>query len=277
MALLLGRHLLDLHSELQYEPTPKRLRVLAGGRVFADTRRAVIVWEPKRLVPSYAVPAGDLRADLQPADPAPAAAEHPIRTGADSPPFLDPRTPFAVHTCDGESLTVVAEGIELAGAGFRPSDPDLAGYVVLDFHAFEWLEEDDPIFAHPRDPFKRIDVRQRSERVRIEREGELLADSSRAKVLFETHITPRYYLPREDVRKDLLRESDTRTWCAYKGEARYWSAELPGGAVADLCWTFEQPLSDGAEVRDMVAFFNERVDITLDGVPQKRPVTPWSD
>jgi uncharacterized protein (DUF427 family) len=277
MALLLGRHLLELHSQLQYEPTAKRLRVLAGDRILADTRRAVLVWQPKRVVPSYAVPAADLAAELRPADPGPAATERTFHVGALEAPFLDPRTPFAVHTCEGEPLTLVAGGIELPGAGFRPADPDLAGYVVLDFDAFTWLEDEERVYAHPRDPFKRIDVRQSAERVRIERDGQVLADSARPKILYETHIVQRYYLPREDVRTDLLKESDTRSWCAYKGEATYWSVEQRGETVRDLCWTLEDPLSDGVDVRGMIAFFNERVDISVDGVPQDRPITPWSE
>ena len=277
MALLLGHHLLGLHGQLQYEPTPKRLRVLAGDRIVADTRRAVIVWEPKRVVPSYAVPAADLAAELRPAEADPAAEEHPVRVGALKAPFLDPRTPFTVHTSEGESLTLVAGGIEYPGAGFRSADSDLSGYVVLEFDAFTWLEDEDRVYAHPRDPFKRIDVRQSAERVRIERDGQVLADSTRPKILYETYIVPRYYLPREDVRTELLKESETRTWCAYKGEATYWSAELRSGTVRDLCWTLEDRLSDGVEVRGLIAFYNERVDISVDGVPQDRPVTPWSE
>jgi uncharacterized protein (DUF427 family) len=105
----------------------------------------------------------------------------------------------------------------------------------------------------------------------------VLADSTRPKILYETYIVPRYYLPREDVRTELLKESETRTWCAYKGEATYWSAELRSGTARDLCWTLEDPLSDGVEVRGLIAFYNERVDISVDGVPQDRPVTPWSE
>lgn len=272
MALELGAHLLGLHGELLVEPTPKRVRVLTGDRVIADTRRAVIVWQPKRIVPSYAVPVAELDAELTPYRQAP-DEEHAVRIGDSPAPFLDPRTPFTAHTCDGEPVTVRAGGTELPGAGFRPADESLAGYVVLDFDAFGWLEDDEPIHAHPRDPFKRIDVRRSSQRIVVERDGQVLADSTRPKVLYETHITPRYYLPREDVRLELLTESTTRTWCAYKGESRYWSY----GPVADICWSMEEPLSDGTEVCGMVAFFNERVDITLDGVPQPRPVTPWSD
>jgi uncharacterized protein (DUF427 family) len=274
MALHIGAHLLELYGDLQYEPTAKRVRAIAQGRAVADTRRAVIVWEPKRVVPSYAVPEEDLDGKLVPAEPDTESESHPVRIGGHAAPVLDPRTPFAVHTTPGEPLTIQSGDVTLEGAAFRPEDPDLAGYVVLAYTAFEeWREEEDRIYAHPRDPFKRIDVRQGSQHVTISRDGQLLADSTRPKLLFETHIAVRYYLPREDVRLDLMTPSDTRTECAYKGAATYWAAGPDG---PDLCWTIEDPLSDGSEVRDMVAFFNERVDITLDGVPQERPVTPWS-
>lgn len=276
MALHLGRRVIEQFAELQYEPTPKRIRAFTRGRAVVDTRNAVLVWEPKRVVPSYAVPVADLTGALLPANVA-AAAEHPVRLGDDGPPVLDPRTPFPVHTTPGTSLTLRTDDAELPGAAFRCEDPELADYVVLDFAAFEeWREEDDRIYAHPRDPYKRIDVRQSSRHVVISRDGQRLAESRRPKLLFETHITPRCYLPAEDVRQDLLIPSDTRTECAYKGTARYWSAQLSGGVVPDLCWSYEEPLSDGVEVRGMICFFDERVDVMLDGIPQPRPVTPWS-
>ncbi len=277
MALHIGKHLVELYGELQYEPTAKRVRAFAQGRAVVDTRRAVLVWEPKRVVPSYAVPDEDVDGKLTPAEPDADAEAHPVRLGRNSAPVLDPGTSFAVHSTPGEPLTIRSGAVTVEGAAFRPEDPDLTGYVVLDYAAFdEWLEEDDRIWAHPRDPFKRVDVRQGSQHVTISRDGRLLADSTRPKLLFETHITVRYYLPREDVRLDLLTPSETRTECAYKGVAKYWSVNLEARVVPDLCWTYEEPLSDATEVRDMVAFFNERVDLTLDGIPQDRPITPWS-
>ncbi len=277
MTIHLGKRLIELYADLQYEPTSKRVRADVGQQTLVDTGRAVLVWEPKRVVPSYAVPAADVHGELIPSAADDDAVAHPVRLGDEGPPVLDPSTPFAVHTIPGVPLSIRAGDLILDGAAFRFDDPDLAGYVVLDFAAFdEWREEDDRIYAHPRDPFKRIDVRQSSRHVTIARDGQLLADSTRSKLLFETHITPRYYLPREDVRLDLLTESDTRSDCAYKGAARYWSARLAGGVVPDLSWSYEQPLSDAVEVRGLISFFNERVDLALDGVPQPRPVTPWS-
>ncbi|VVJ18278.1 Uncharacterised protein [Amycolatopsis camponoti] len=272
MATRMGARFTGDLAELRYEPVAKRVRAVAGGRTFADSRRAVLVWEPKRVVPSYAFPLPDLRATLTPSDDA-SAPEHPVQLAEGGPPVLDPRTAFAVHTCPGEPLTLDSDGVTLPGAGFRPADDDLAQHAVLDFAAFdEWLEEAEPIVGHPRDPFARIDVRRSDSRVRIEVDGVVVADSAAPRLLFETGITTRYYLPREDVRMDLLTPSDTRTTCAYKGHASYWSV----GAHRDLAWTYDEPLSDARDVAGYIAFLTERVDVVLDGERLPRPVTPWS-
>jgi uncharacterized protein (DUF427 family) len=272
MATRMGARFTGDLAELRYEPVAKRVRAVASGRTFADSRRAVLVWEPKRVVPSYAFPAADLRATLAPADAAP-APEHPVRLAEGGPPVLDPRTAFAVHTCAGEPLTLAGDGVTLPGAGFRPADADLGDHVVLDFAAFdEWLEEAEPIVGHPRDPFSRIDVRRSDSRVRIEVDGVVVAESAAARLLFETGITTRYYLPREDVRMELLTPSDTRTTCAYKGHATYWSV----GGHRDLAWTYDEPLSDVRDVAGYIAFLTERADVVVDGERLPRPVTPWS-
>jgi uncharacterized protein (DUF427 family) len=107
-------------------------------------------------------------------------------------------------------------------------------------------------------------------------DGEVLADSSRGMVIFETGLPPRWYVPLEDVDQDKLVPSDTRTGCAYKGFASYWSVRVGDRVEGDLAWCYRQPRREVAPVADLVAFFNERVDIELDGELQKRPVTPWS-
>ena len=264
-------------GDLRHEPTDKRVRARLGDEVVADTTRALLVWEPRRVVPSYAVPIRDVRADLVPVPPVDGATDDVgfrLPTVSDRP-ILDPSIPFEVHTTDGSPVEVRPPGGTATGPGFLPSDPDLAEHVVLDFASFEWLEEDEPIVGHPRDPFHRIDVIRSSRSVRIELGGRLLAESTRATLLFETMLPIRFYLPPEDVRVD-LEPSSTRTWCAYKGEAGYWSVALPSGAVPDVAWGYEAPLHDAIGVSGLVAFFDERLDVVLDGQPRERPLTPWS-
>lgn len=271
MAVQLSAQFERLLDELRFEPTGKRVRARVGATTVADTRGALVVWEPRRVVPTYAVPEADVHAELVPA-PAVDVPRRPVRLGADGPGVLDPSTGFGAHTCDGEPLTVRAGDDERPDAAFRPADPDLAGYVLLDFDAFDWLEEDEPIVSHPRDPFARVDVRRSSRHVRVERDGLLLAESTRPVLVFETHLPVRTYLPRSDVRLDLLEPSPTRTACAYKGVASYL-----GRDGVDLAWTYESPLPDAGELTGLVCFFDERVDLTVDGVARPRPVTPWSD
>jgi len=127
----------------------------------------------------------------------------------------------------------------------------------------------------PRDPFHRVDVLPSSRHVRLELDGHVLAESSRPVLLFETMLPTRYYLPPDDVRAELT-PSSTRTWCAYKGQASYWSAAAGDRVVPDIGWTYQQPLHDAAQVRGLIAFFNERLDVIADGERPERPITLWS-
>ena len=145
--------------------------------------------------------------------------------------------------------------------------------MILDFDAFDaWFEEDERNVAHPRDPFHRIDIVHGSRHVRIERDGDVLAESTTPYLLFEPPLPVRYYVPPEDVATELLRASATTTFCAYKGRASYWSLE----GEDDVAWSYPEPLREAAEVTGRIAFFNERVDIVVDGTPLTRPITPWS-
>jgi uncharacterized protein (DUF427 family) len=184
---------------------------------------------------------------------------------------LDPSVPFSVRTTEGEPLTLRAGDRE--ARAFRPADPELRGHLILEFRAFDaWFEEDERNVGHPRDPFHRIDIVHSCRDVRVELGGEVLAESSEPYLLFEPPLPVRFYLPAEDVRMDRLEPSDKRSLCAYKGEASYFShPDEP-----DVAWTYIAPLREAAEVTDRIAFFNELVDVTVDGERLERPVTPWS-
>ena len=258
------RDLLDnAVTSLRYEPTDKRLRVYMDADLVADTTDGLLVWEPRRLVPTYAIPVGDFAATLTSAGRVSEIADLPV---------LVPTNPFAAHSCTGEMFDVTVGGRRCALAAFKPDDPDLAGYLTVDFSAFLWREEEEPIVSHPHDPFKRIDILASGRHVRVEADGRLLAESTRPLLLFETGLPTRFYLPPADVAVD-LQPTHTVSDCAYKGRASYFSA--PGG-LTDIAWTYRQPLREAEPVRDHIAFFNERVDITVDGRRLERPATPFS-
>ena len=158
-----------------------------------------------------------------------------------------------------------------------PSEPEPAveGYVSVAWDAVDaWLEEDDEVVVHPRDPYHRIDVLNTSRRVVVRVDGEEVATTSRARILFETALPPRYYLPREDVRMDRLLLSDVRTGCAYKGFPDHFDL----GDAPAVAWSYTDPRRDAELVRDYVCFYQERdeVELELDGVVATSPPTPWS-
>jgi uncharacterized protein (DUF427 family) len=236
--------------ELRHEPIDKRIRATVGSETVVDSTHALLVWEPRRVTPLYAVPVEDVRGELVPSTAAPVSSDAPV---------LHPGIPFAAHSTEGESLDLHAAGTTLSAAAFQPADDDLAGTVVLDFAAFdEWYEEDEAVFSHPRDPFHRVDTRRSSRPVRIELDGVLLAESRRPLLLFETSIPTRFYLPREDVVAD-LELGDKQTACPYKGRATHWSV----GEQRNIAWSYEDPLEEAVAIRGMVAFYDDRVDVTF--------------
>lgn len=278
MSTLLQTALTSALPDLRHQPTGKRIRAVVAGRTVVDSTRALQVWEPRRVVGVWAVPERDIDADLSSAGENPAGdpdAGHHMPEMSERP-VLDPSIPFRVHTTEGTAVNLTVGDKSLAGSGFRPADPDLHGYVLLDFAAFdEWWEEDVRNVGHPRDPFHRIDVLPSSRTVCVARDGEVLAESSRPTLLFETMLPTRFYLPREDVRAELT-PTTTRSTCAYKGYASYYAVSVGGKPVPDLAWSYPDPLPEAAAVTGLVCFFDERVDVTVDGAPVARPVTPWS-
>jgi uncharacterized protein (DUF427 family) len=246
---------------LYLEPTPKRIRVVVGGETIADSRGAYLLHESGHQ-PIYYFPPGDVRADvLEPSD---RHTRCPKKGEA------------SYHT-----IRVGDEVLE-AAAWYYPSvlagaPPELAGLIAFYFNRMDkWLEENEEIFGHPRDPYHRIDVLRTDRVVRVSLDGELLAESSRAFGLFESNLPARWYMPLEDVVADLV-PSEKTTICPYKGDASYYSVRVGDGSVVDdLVWYYPEPLMDAARIKGLVCFFSERVDLSLDGELQERPESPWS-
>ena len=245
-------------STIKVEPTRKRIRVQLAGELVADTTHALLVWEIP-YYPAYYIPAGDIRADLIPAGSTP--------DGIRPVPGLG----------DPEVLTVKVAAATAEGAARRYPGSGAAGladYVRFEWGAMtEWLEEDEPVYVHPRSPYARIDILASSRHVRIEIDGVTVADSGSPRILFETGLPPRYYLPLTDIRTELLRPSDNQTSCPYKGTAAYWSVETPTRTHKDVVWIYRTPLPDSQKIAGLASFYNERVEIFVDGERQERPRT----
>jgi uncharacterized protein (DUF427 family) len=178
---------------------------------------------------------------------------------------------YAVPASDLDGEAVPEQAVERCG------DPELSGFVLLDWDAFDrWREEEEEVVGHPRDPFHRVDVRRSARHVEVSLDGVPLAVSEQPTLVFETGLPVRYYLRPEDVEMDRLVPSSKTTTCAYKGVASYWSVDLGGRVERDLAWCYPEPLPENAELAGLIAFFNERCDITVDGELQQHPRTQWS-
>lgn len=268
MALDLGRHQASLFDQLRFQPVGKRIRASYEGQPVLDTTDALVVWEPRRVVPMYAVPRDDITATLTPCATPP--------TPPDAPPVLGPAR-FDWHFHEGVSFTLGVGGTSFEAAAFVADDPDLRGHVIVNWMPFDWVEETAPMTGHPHDPFKRLDVLPSDRHVVVSSGGTVLADTRRAVAIYETLLPVRWYVPQDDVRMDLLSPSDATSTCAYKGHATYFSLD---GATSDdstdLAWTYVDPLPEAALVKNHVCFYAERTDLTVDGVDVPRPDTLWS-
>ena len=240
--------------------SPRWVRVKFGGQTIADSRRALLLrqYGPGRL-PTYYFPPEDVRLDLLHADGE-----------------ADPAAEMKYW-----SLEAGGQRTARMAWTYQNPPPDLAP--LQDHISFEWAqmeawyEEEEQIFVHARDPYKRVDVIASSRHVRVALAGQTLAESDRPYLLFETLLPTRYYLPAEDVRLDLLQPSRLRTGCPYKGLASYWSVELGNQLFKDIVWSYPDPIPENPKIKGLMCFFNERVDIFVDGQLEPRPRTPWSE
>jgi uncharacterized protein (DUF427 family) len=267
MAVQMAHHFRSAMRELRYEPVSRRIRCSLEGEPVVDTTDAALVWEPRRVVPMYAVPPSDIAAEIIDEG----AAEVPVGV----PPVMGPAN-FSLHTCPGRVIGLTLGERVLHGVGFRPDAPELAGRIELSWGEFDWREEEQDVLGHPHDPFSRIDILAAGRHVVVSLGDQVIADSRRPKVLYETGLPPRWYLPAEDVRTDLLEPSDTLTTCAYKGHAEHFSLTAAGPDGKDVAWVYRQPLHEVAPISGLVCFYNERTDVSVDGVTMPRPRTEWS-
>ncbi|KAK1243374.1 hypothetical protein MKX07_004002 [Trichoderma sp. CBMAI-0711] len=208
-----------------------------------DTTRAVLVWEHE-WYPQYYIPASDIQnASL--------TNEALATLTVAEKPGVEAKSTDRVLKFNNDTSWGV-----------------LAGLVRLEFSAMDsWLEEDLPIYGHPKDPFKRIDILPSTRPIEVRIAGKTVAKSPHAQHLHETGLRVRYYLPLASVVDPaLLRPSKTTTYCPYKGTAEYYDVVLDDGReYKDVVWYYRATLHESAAVAGLISFYNEKVEIYLDG------------
>jgi len=237
------------------EPVPRRIRAMLAGETVFDTTRARYVWELPYF-PQYYVPVEDVRADLLLSEGHTQASRrgtaelHGLRVG-------DEHRPRAARLYAASPV----EG--------------LAGTMRFEWDALDaWYEEDEQVFVHPRNPYVRVDALRSTRRLRVELEGTVLAESAAPVMVFETGLPTRYYLNRTEVDFARLVPSETVTACPYKGvTSGYWSMQAGDTLHRDLAWAYDFPTRGLEPIAGLIAFYNEKVDMSLDGQALERPAT----
>ncbi len=245
---------------VRVEPSPRWVRGELDGEMVVDSKQVLLVLSDHR-PPTYYFPREDiLLSRLRSND---RVAHYPILGD----------TRFWDLANDGDGTENAAfEHTEL------PDDlSPLRDHLAFKWNAMDhWYEEDEEVFVHARNPYTRVDAIQSTRHVRIEVDGQTVADSHMPVLLFETGLPTRYYLPEEDIQMAWLKPTSTHTSCPYKGTASYWSLSVNGKKYPDLVWGYPDPIPEAGKVKGMFCFYNEKVDIYVEGELQARPQTPWS-
>lgn len=245
------------------EPNPRWIRGHVDGQTIVDSRDSLFVWE-FRYYPQWYFPISDLAAELRPTGDVEQTKNRGDATVYD----------IVVPAADGRAERV------LPAAARRHLDspiPELRDRVRILWDSIDrWFEEEVEVFVHPRSPYVRLDILPSTRRVTIKIDGTVVAESSNPSILYETGLPSRYYLPAADVRRELLTPTETSSACPYKGVAKYWNVTIDGTVHQDIVWGYDNPLPESADAKDLMCFYNEKVDIELDGKPLTRPKTKFS-
>lgn len=228
-----------------WEPWPRRMRAMLDGEILLDSRAGMLLHETGVFSQLY-FPLADFRSDLLHESTSvgvPARQSWSTGSGAHLVERCITSSPFA------------ADGSEL-----------LPGYATVGYASMDrWFEEDDPIYAHPRDPYHRVDVLSSSRAVVVRLGDTVIAQSRRPKLLFETGVPIRYYVPFDDVRLELLAKSDTISECPYKGDGQHWHLRVDGTEVPDAAWSLPHPLPEGLRAAEHVCFYPDKLQTEIDG------------
>ncbi len=247
-----------LKDGVHIELSPRRVRAYFDDQLLVDSQKVLLVFETRR-PPVYWFPIEDVRMDLL----APKGAAAGSGAGTQR---------WRSNTGGRVEENLAWNYAEPAG-DLAPLDGHIAFYWNAVDH---WFEEDEEVFVHPRDPYTRVDTVHSSRHVRVEVDGQVVAETRRPVLLYETGLPTRYYIPKLDVRMDLLEATDTLTHCPYKGAASYWSLRVGEKTYRDFIWAYPRPIPEIPKIENLLCFYNEKVDLYIDGVMQERPLSPFS-
>ncbi|KAF4971409.1 hypothetical protein FZEAL_9860 [Fusarium zealandicum] len=258
----IARHLIKHGPRKTYE-TSRRVRAVHNHTFIVDTTKSVYIWEHD-FYPALYVPQKDLiNCELNDKREIPSEGNGSAAVAE-----------LVVSPHDGLGEARV-EGV----LRFNTDETlgHLAGKVRIEFGSIsQWLEEDAPIYVHPKDPFKRVDILRSQRPIEVKVNGKTIAKATSCMHLFETGLPTRYYLPLASVDQAVLRHSDLRTRCPYKGEAEYYNIVVDGEEMNNLAWYYRHPTQESADITGLVCFYNEKVDTILDGQLQERPKTHFA-
>jgi uncharacterized protein (DUF427 family) len=236
-------------DQIRIDRTPRRIRAELGGTTVADSTDARLGYatgqHPQYLLPASNVAWDDLDVDQN---------DHK------SDAFGDFHT---VRRAAGEGQV-----------GRSYVTGHAKGLVHFDFDAMDaWFEEDEQIWFHARDPYRRVDVTESSRHVEITVNGATVARSDRPRLVTETALPERWYVPRADVDWSALTPSDTESACQYKGIASWFDVEVGGERLVDVAWGYERPVGDAPKLAGLVAFYAEHaaVETYVEGTAQPKP------
>jgi uncharacterized protein (DUF427 family) len=238
-------------AALRVEASPRWVRGFVNGKAVVDSKRVIVVYGARRLA-TYFFPIADVRMDL-------------LRPAETQSPPGEQRFFLAMDDR-------VIEDVAWRYTGLDDEHAELRDYIAFEWRKIDaWFEEDDEVFVHARDPYHRVDVLNSSRHVKVVVGGQVVAETRRPRLLFETGIRTRYYIPKVDVRMDLLERTATATGCPYKGTAAYWSVRVGDQLVPDAVWGYPFPIPECSKIQNLLAFYNEKVDIYVDGELDSAP------
>jgi uncharacterized protein (DUF427 family) len=167
----------------------------------------------------------------------------------------------------------VSYAFPVAVVGDLPHEPvpEAPGYVHVPWDAVDtWIEEGRHLVHYPPNPYHRVDCRPTRRRLHVEVAGTTLVDTDDTIILLETALDPKLYVAKADVRMELLHQTDTSSYCNYKGAATYWSATIGDVDVDDVAWSYEEPYPESSLIRGWLSFDPARADVTADLPTQDR-------